>query len=84
MDLQARTCDTGLVKSREMTGRSQTPPWWLGGEGAKTTEKNKLASLVSPFYSTSASELKYRHFPNSLNGRYCKGVFNTLFGRKNN
>ncbi len=41
MDRQARTGDTALVKSREMTGRSQTLPWWLGGEGIKTTE-NKI------------------------------------------
>ncbi len=38
MDRQARTHDTVLVKSREMTGRSQTLPCWLGGEGVKTTE----------------------------------------------
>jgi hypothetical protein len=25
------TCDTVLVKSREVTGRSQTPSWWGGG-----------------------------------------------------
>jgi hypothetical protein len=30
-----------LVKNREMTGRIQTRPWWLGGEGVKTTE-NKI------------------------------------------
>jgi hypothetical protein len=30
-----------LVQSREMTGRAQTLPWWLGGEGVKTTE-NKI------------------------------------------
>jgi hypothetical protein len=29
---QARTGDTVLVKSREMTSRSQTLPWWLGEE----------------------------------------------------
>ncbi len=38
---QARTGDTVLVKSREMTGSTQTLPWWLWGEGEKTTE-NKL------------------------------------------
>ncbi len=37
MDRQARTGDTVLIKSREMTGRSQTLPWWLEGEGVKTT-----------------------------------------------
>jgi hypothetical protein len=30
MDRQAPTRDTVLVKSREMTGRSQTLPQWLG------------------------------------------------------
>jgi hypothetical protein len=38
MDRQARTGDRVLVKSREMTGMNQTLPWWLGGEGVKTTE----------------------------------------------
>jgi hypothetical protein len=28
-----------LIKNREMTGRIQTRPWWLEGEGVKTTEK---------------------------------------------
>jgi hypothetical protein len=41
MDRQARTGDTVLVKSREMTGRTQTLPWWLGGGGVKTTD-NKI------------------------------------------
>jgi hypothetical protein len=31
MDRQARTGDTVLVKSIEMTGRIQTLRWWLGG-----------------------------------------------------
>jgi len=33
VDRQARTRDTVLVKSKEMTGRSQPQPlpWWLGG-----------------------------------------------------
>jgi len=35
---QARTSDALLVKSREITGRTQTMPWWLGEEGVKTTE----------------------------------------------
>ncbi len=38
MDRKARTGDTALVRSREMTGRSQTLPCWQGGEGVKTTE----------------------------------------------
>jgi hypothetical protein len=42
MGWQARTGDTVLVKSREMTGRTQTLPWWLREEGVKTTEKNIL------------------------------------------
>jgi hypothetical protein len=37
----ARTGDTVLVKSIEMTGRSKTLPWLLAGEKVKTTE-NKL------------------------------------------
>jgi hypothetical protein len=41
MDRQARTHDSVLVKSTEMTGRSQTLPWWLGRGGVKTTE-NKI------------------------------------------
>jgi hypothetical protein len=41
MDRQARTRDTVLDKSREMTERSQTLPLWLGGGGVKTTE-NKI------------------------------------------
>jgi hypothetical protein len=35
MDMQARTGDTVLVDSREMTGRTQTLPWWLQGDGGK-------------------------------------------------
>ncbi len=38
---QTHAGDTVLVKSREMTGWAQTLPWWLGGEGVKTTE-NKI------------------------------------------
>jgi len=41
IDRQARNGDTLLVKSREMTGRTQTLVWWFGGEGVKTTE-NKV------------------------------------------
>ncbi len=50
-----------LVKSREMTGRSHTLPWWLEAAGVKTTE-NKIpwpqAPLVaqSPYLSTSFRE----------------------------
>jgi len=41
MDRQARTGDTMPDKSREMTGRSHTLPWWLGGGGVNMTE-NKI------------------------------------------
>jgi hypothetical protein len=38
MDRQVPTRDTMLVKRREITGKSQTLPWWLRrGEGVKTT-----------------------------------------------
>ncbi len=40
MDRQARTLGTVIVKSREMTGRRQTLPWWLWGEGVKTADNN--------------------------------------------
>jgi hypothetical protein len=39
---KARTGDTVLVKSREMTGGTQTLPWWLGGEGIKRTESTPV------------------------------------------
>jgi hypothetical protein len=39
--LQARTGDTVLVKSRELTDRTHKLPWLLGVEGVKTTE-NKI------------------------------------------
>jgi hypothetical protein len=35
MDRQARTGDTVLVKSREMTGKGLTLPWVAGGEEGK-------------------------------------------------
>ncbi len=37
---QARAGDAVLVNPnpREMTGRTQTLPWWLGEEWVKTTE----------------------------------------------
>jgi hypothetical protein len=38
MIMQARTGDTVLVKSREMTGRTQILTWCLGEGGVKTTE----------------------------------------------
>jgi hypothetical protein len=36
-----------FVKSREMTGRTQTLPWWPGGEEVKTTENCTLAQLMA-------------------------------------
>ncbi len=44
MDRQARTCDTVLVKSREMTDRTQALPRWLRGEEVKTTE-NEISEV---------------------------------------
>jgi hypothetical protein len=44
MDRQGRTGDTLLVKSREMTGRTQTLPRWLRGEEVKTTE-NEISEV---------------------------------------
>jgi hypothetical protein len=38
---QARTGNAVLVNSREMTGRTQILPWWLGEGRVKTTE-NKV------------------------------------------
>ncbi len=51
---QARIGDTVLVKSREMTGRTQTFPWWLGGEVVKTTE-NKIHPRCNVTTSTVAN-----------------------------
>ncbi len=42
MDRQARTGDTVLVKSRDMTGRSQTLPCKMDGDGVKTTDIKKF------------------------------------------
>jgi hypothetical protein len=36
-----------LVKRREMTGRTRTLQWWLGGEEVKTTENCTLAQLMA-------------------------------------
>ncbi len=45
-DRQARISDTVLVKSIEMTSRSQTLPWWLGeGRGKDDRKQNTLAPL---------------------------------------
>jgi hypothetical protein len=46
MDRQARNRDAVLVKIREMTGRSQTLLWWLGGGGVKTTETSNKGAPV--------------------------------------
>jgi hypothetical protein len=59
-----RQVDTGgkvLVNSREMTGRTQTLPWWRWGEGIKTTEKDN--DPILPCSDTVESE-----------GRQLKGV----------
>ncbi len=42
MDRQGRARDTVLVRSREMTGRNQTPPWWRGGGVGVKTTANKI------------------------------------------
>ena len=47
---QARTGDTVVVKSREMTGWTWTLPWRLGGARVKTTENNILALLGASFW----------------------------------
>ncbi len=48
LDRQASTRDTVLVKSREMIGRSQTHPRWLGvGEGLRR-QKIKYICPVDP------------------------------------
>jgi hypothetical protein len=44
MDRQARTGDAVLVKSREITGRNQTVPCWLGGK--ENRKQNTLAPLL--------------------------------------
>jgi hypothetical protein len=46
MDRQACTRDTVLVKSREMTGRSQTLPWWMGGGGGRGKDDRKQNTLA--------------------------------------
>jgi hypothetical protein len=51
MDRQARTGDTVLVKSKEMAGRrsrSETLPWWLGGEGEGRRGKDDTKSKYIP------------------------------------
>jgi len=61
MDRQACTGDTLSVKSREMTRRSQTLPWWLGEEGKDDRKQYTLAPLADthtePFF-----KLKYWFF----------------------
>jgi hypothetical protein len=48
MIMQARTGDTALVKRREMTGRTQTLPWWLGGRRGKDDRKQNTFSGPDP------------------------------------
>jgi hypothetical protein len=50
MDRQARTGDTELVKSREMTGRSQILPWWMVEEDKDDRKQNILAPFALIFY----------------------------------
>jgi hypothetical protein len=45
MDRQARTDDAVLVKRREMTGRTQTQPWWLGGEGVINYDRKYIGPV---------------------------------------
>jgi len=43
---QVSTGDTVVVKRREMTGRTQTMPWWLGGRRGKDDRKqNRLGAV---------------------------------------
>ncbi len=50
MDKQVCIGDAVLVSNIEMTGRSQTLPWWLERNGVKTTEKqNTLAPLIDTY-----------------------------------
>jgi hypothetical protein len=44
---QACSFDAMLVKSREMTGKTQKLLWWLGVEGVKTTENKKYISPIA-------------------------------------
>ncbi len=46
MDRQARTGDTVLVKSWEMTGRSHTLLWWLEGGGVKMPKKKHIGPVA--------------------------------------
>jgi hypothetical protein len=55
MDRQTRTGDTVLFKSREMRGRIQTLPLWLGGEGGKD-DRNKIHPPI-PFYEKNKGNL---------------------------
>jgi hypothetical protein len=69
MDRQARTSDTVLVKSREMTCRTQTLRWWLEGEWVKTTE-NKIHQPRS-FCSTSTYSIVSLLLLSSLSSWNC-------------
>ncbi len=48
MDRQARTRDTVLVNSREMTGKSQTLPWLRGGAWRAGGKDDKKLNTLSP------------------------------------
>jgi hypothetical protein len=43
------TGDTILVKSREMTGRTQMLPWWWGRMGKDDRKQNTLAPLEGAY-----------------------------------
>ncbi len=45
MDRQARIGDTMLVKTREMTGRTQTLPWRLGEKGQRRQKTKYIGSV---------------------------------------
>jgi hypothetical protein len=63
MDRQARTGDTELVKSREMTGWSQTLPWWLVEEGVKTTENKIQRPPCQPLFAGLLQAIKIHLCP---------------------
>jgi hypothetical protein len=73
---QARTSDTVLVKSREMTSRSQTLALLLGREGVKTTENKpkyiqyllQYNTVLAANFSKSDSSYKQKLWTNQPGG----------------
>jgi hypothetical protein len=53
-----------LVKSREMTGRSQTPPSWGGGGRGRKDDRNQNA--LAPFNQVIIIRVKLLNIYNSL------------------